>query len=110
MKALQEHLNKWLLLYVLLAMGIGLGMGLPAAAWTKAHQGGISTLTTVAVFLIIYPMMVNVKWGALLGRVSNWGQVWDCLPAFGKAAAQNCRAHRRQIFGALAAPAHAGAA
>lgn len=45
-----------------------------------------------------------------LGRVSRWGQVLGCLPAFGKAVAQNGRAHGRQVFDSFAAPAHAGAA
>jgi|DewCreStandDraft_2_1066082.scaffolds.fasta_scaffold01681_8 ACR3 family arsenite efflux pump ArsB len=71
MKALQEHLNKWLLLYVVLAMAAGLALGYPNAAWTKAHQDIVSTLTTLAVFFIIYPMMVNLKIEALLKAGKN---------------------------------------
>ncbi len=66
MKALQAHLNKWLLVYVVLAMGLGVLVGHPQANWLKAHQGGLSTLTTVAVFVITYPMMVNLRFGGLL--------------------------------------------
>ena len=65
MKALQQHINKWLLPYSLVAMAAGLAIGYPGAAWTKANAGTVSTLTTVAVFLIIYPIMVNLKFGAL---------------------------------------------
>jgi arsenite transporter len=66
MKALQEHLNKWLLLYVVLAMGLGLFIGHPNAKWIQTHQSTVSNLTTLAVFFIIYPMMINLKLEALL--------------------------------------------
>jgi ACR3 family arsenite efflux pump ArsB len=65
-KALQEHLNKWLLLYVLLAMGLGLLVGYPNAAWTTKNASVVKNLTTLAVFFIIYPMMINLKLEALL--------------------------------------------
>ena len=61
MKALQEHLNKWMLVYVVLAIAAGLVIGYPSAAWTQANQSAVSTLTTLAVFFVIYPMMVNLK-------------------------------------------------
>jgi ACR3 family arsenite transporter len=66
MKALQDHLNKYLLLYVLLAMALGLVVGYPNAAWTSKNTGTVSNLTTLAVFFIIYPMMINLKLEALL--------------------------------------------
>ncbi len=71
MKALQEHLNKWLLGYVLLAMLLGLLIGRPTVAWTQGHQGLASTLTTVAVFFIVYPMMINLKLEALVQAGKN---------------------------------------
>lgn len=71
MKALQEHLNKWLLAYVALAMAAGLALGYPNAAWTQAHQNIVSNLTTLVVFFIIYPMMVNLKIEALLKAGKN---------------------------------------
>jgi len=71
MKALQEHLNKWLLLYVVLAMVIGLALGYPNAAWTKANPSLVSDLTTFAVFFIIYPMMVNLKIESLVKAGKN---------------------------------------
>jgi len=71
MKALQEHLNKWLLVYVVLAMAAGLTLGYPNAAWTKAHQDIVSNLTTLAVFFIIYPMMVNLKIESLVKAGKN---------------------------------------
>src|SRR5579875_9922 len=82
MKALQAHLNKWLLAYVVVVMGLGVLLGHPhaEASWVKAHQGGISTLTTVAVFMIIYPMMANLR---LEGLVFNF--VWAPLLGYGLA-------------------------
>lgn len=71
MKALQAHLNKWLLAYVVAAMGLGVLAGRPQAGWSQAHQGDLSTLTTVAVFMIIYPMMVNLRFGGLLKAGRN---------------------------------------
>ena len=71
MKTLQEHLNKWMLLYVLLAIGIGLAVGYPSAAWTQANQNTLSALTTLAVFFVIYPMMVNLKIESLVKASKN---------------------------------------
>lgn len=91
MKALQEHLNKWMLLYVLLAIGVGLLIGYPSAKWVQTNQSFVSTLTTVAVFFVIYPMMVNLKIkslvkagknvkGLLLAMIYNF--VWTPLLGF----------------------------
>jgi ACR3 family arsenite efflux pump ArsB len=71
MKVLQAHLNKWLLVYVVAVMALGIALGHPQTAWTGAHQGLVSALTTVAVFLIIYPMMVNLRFGGLLRAGKN---------------------------------------
>src|SRR5665647_2771320 len=62
---LQQHLSHWLLLYAMSAIAAGLAVGYPLRAWTAAHTGGIGTLTTAAVFLVIYPMMVNLRVEAL---------------------------------------------
>jgi ACR3 family arsenite efflux pump ArsB len=71
MKALQEHLNKWLLVYVVAAMALGLALGYPSAAWTKHNQSLVSNLTTLVVFLIVYPMMVNLKLESLVKAWRN---------------------------------------
>jgi ACR3 family arsenite transporter len=70
MQHLQQHLSRWLILYALGVMGLGVGLGWPSRVWTAGNTGSISTLTTVAVFLIIYPMMVNVRFNAL-GRAGR---------------------------------------
>ena len=68
---LQQHLNRFLLGYALAVMALGLVLGYPVAAWTKQHSSLLSDLTTVGVFLIIFPMMVNVRFGALVKAGRN---------------------------------------
>ena len=70
-KALQDHLNAWMLLYVVLAIAAGLVAGAQSPGWIGTHQSGVSKLTTLAVFLIIYPMMVNLRFEALLQAGKN---------------------------------------
>jgi len=65
LRAFQEHLNHWMLLYVALAMAAGLAIGYPAASVAASAAATIGGLTTVAVFFIVYPMMVNVRFEAL---------------------------------------------
>jgi len=71
LRPIQEHLNRWMLAYVSLAIVAGLVLGEAFAGWTKANTGSIGPVTTVAVFLIIYPMMVNVRFEALLRAGRN---------------------------------------
>ena len=71
MKALQEHLNRWMLLYVLLAIGLGLVVGHASSSWSQANSARISSLTTLAVFFVIFPMMVNVRLESLLKAGKN---------------------------------------
>ncbi len=70
MARVQQHLSRWLVVYAVAAMALGVALGEPAKAWAAAHKGTLSLLTTLAVFLIIYPMMVNVQFGAL-GRAGR---------------------------------------
>ena len=65
-RSLQEHLNRWMLGYVSLAIVVGLLAGNAAAGFAKSQAGPLGGLTTAAVFMIIYPMMVNVRFEALL--------------------------------------------
>jgi hypothetical protein len=61
---LQQHLSRWLLLYAMSAIAAGY----PMRAWAASRTGGIGNLTTVAVFLVIYPMTVNPRQGPGPGR------------------------------------------
>lgn len=69
--ALHEHLNKWMLLYVVLAMAVGLAVGYPNAGWIQANTHTVGSLTTLMVFFIIYPMMINLKVESLLRAGRN---------------------------------------
>ena len=71
MQRVQLHLNRFLLGYAVAAMAVGLALGAPLADWTKAHASVLADLTTAGVFLIIFPMMVNVRFGALLKAGRN---------------------------------------
>ena len=71
MQRVQLHLNRFLLGYAVAAMAVGLLLGAPLADWTKAHASVLADLTTAGVFLIIFPMMVNVRFGALLKAGRN---------------------------------------
>ena len=70
-KSTQEHLNRWMLAYVSLAIVAGLVLGNAAAGWTRANSASVGAVTTAAVFLIIYPMMVSVRFEALLRAGRN---------------------------------------
>ena len=72
LKKIQQHLKKNLLLYVSIAMVAGLLLGHPNATWTKAHNVSVKDLTTIIVFFIIYPMMVNLKLESLAKAGRNW--------------------------------------
>src|SRR5487761_2384952 len=67
----QAHLSKWLMLYAIGAIAVGLAVGYPARAWAGQHSGDLSTWTTVAVFLVIYPMMVNLRVEAMVKAGRN---------------------------------------
>jgi ACR3 family arsenite transporter len=69
--ALHEHLNKWMLPYVVLAMAVGLAVGYPNAGWIQANAHTVGNLTTLMVFFIIYPMMINLKVESLLRAGKN---------------------------------------
>lgn len=43
MKRLQEHLNRWLVAYVALAMAAGLALGHPNAVWIRSHQSTVNS-------------------------------------------------------------------
>jgi len=60
-----------MLVYVVLALGLGLSLGRANAALLQANQGLVKTLSTAAVFLIIYPMMVGLKAESLLSAGRN---------------------------------------
>ncbi len=90
LKKIQEHLKTRMLWYVAAAIALGWALGYFNGAFTKAHRTELKTLITVAVFFMIYPMMVNIKLEALakafrnlkaLGLTLAYNFVW--APLFG---------------------------
>jgi ACR3 family arsenite efflux pump ArsB len=88
MKALQAHLSRWLMGYAVAAMVVGLGLGELATTWTAEHRDLVTLATTVMVFLVIYPMMIGLKFEALreaghnvkgLGLALGFNFVWAPL-------------------------------
>jgi len=72
LRSLKNHLSRYLLLYVTACMGIGVAAGYPAAGYVTAHKVVFTSLATIAVFFIIYPMMVNLKLETLRLAAKNW--------------------------------------
>ena len=70
-RSLQEHLNRWMLAYVSLAIVAGMMAGNGLAGFATSQAGLLGGLTTAAVFMIIYPMMVNIRFEALLQAGRN---------------------------------------
>lgn len=60
-----RHLQTYLLGYSLLAIAMGWALGLALPAPSKALSAGLSDAVKVLVFMMIYPMMVNLDLGAL---------------------------------------------
>ncbi len=71
LKKIQEHLKKYMLWYVTVAIAVGWALGYLNAPFTKAHAPTLKTLITVIVFLMIYPMMVNIRLEALVEAARN---------------------------------------
>lgn len=72
MKRLQEHLSRWIVGYVAAAMVLGLLVGYPAETIAEGHSGLLDTLATVLVFAVVYPMMVNLRLGAVATAARHW--------------------------------------
>ena len=71
LKRIQGHLKSYLLWYVAAAIALGWGLGYLNGPFIKQHQPTLKTLITIVVFLMIYPMMVNVRLEALAKAVRN---------------------------------------
>ena len=67
----QANLSRWLMAYAMGAMAAGLGAGYPMRDWAAQRADSIGAITTGAVFLVIYPMMVNLRVEALAKAGKN---------------------------------------
>lgn len=61
MERIARHLKKNLLWYSLLAIAVGWALGMVSPDFAPAHKSALSHLATVLVFLMIYPMMINLN-------------------------------------------------
>ena len=64
-KRVQAHLKSQMLLYVAAAILLGWGLGYVNGPFIKQNQATLKTMVTVIVFMMIYPMMINVRLEAL---------------------------------------------
>jgi len=71
LKAFQQQLNQNLAWYVAAALGLGLLLGDLSGAFLEEHAASLSNATTVVVFFMIYPMMVNLQMEALAKSMRN---------------------------------------
>ena len=72
LKSFQQHLNQNLAWYVAAALGLGLLLGDLSGAFLDRYGSSLSNATTVVVFFMIYPMMVNLQVEALGKAMRNW--------------------------------------
>ena len=61
LKRLHQHLKTNLLWYSLIAIGLGLGIGHQSLSFISANQKPLANLIIIVVFMLIYPMMVNLR-------------------------------------------------
>ena len=71
LKSFQQHLNRNLAWYVAAALGLGLLLGDLSGAFLDRYGASLSGATTVVVFFMIYPMMVNLQVEALGKAMRN---------------------------------------
>jgi ACR3 family arsenite transporter len=72
LKAFQQKLSRNLAWYVAAALGLGLLLGDLAGSFLDTYGSSLSGATTVVVFFMIYPMMVNLQVEALGKAMRNW--------------------------------------
>ncbi|HIC88744.1 MAG TPA: arsenic resistance protein [Anaerolineae bacterium] len=71
LKKILEHLKSRLLWHVAAAIALGWPLGYVNGPFIKQHQPTLKTLITMVVFLMIYPMMINIRLEALAKAVRN---------------------------------------
>jgi len=71
LKKIQENLKKYMIWYVSLSIVLGWLLGYFNGPFIKQHQPTLKTLITIVVFMMIYPMMVNIRLEALAKAARN---------------------------------------
>ncbi len=68
---IQQHLKTYMLWYVTVSIILGWALGYANQAFSKQNASTLKTLITVVVFMMIYPMMVNIRLSALAKAARN---------------------------------------
>jgi len=71
MERTASHLKKYLLWYSLLSIFLGWSLGVIFPKIAPVYKGTLSNLATILVFLMIYPMMINLNLGKIPGVVKK---------------------------------------
>ncbi len=74
MERLKEHLDRFLLLYVAIAMAVGLSVGLPLFHQISTIKPLLSILNLIIIVFMIYPMMVGLNFSELKNIPKMWKQ------------------------------------
>ncbi len=70
---LQRHLNKFLMVYVAVSMIAGFYAGININV--KPHESLFKTLNLIVVITMIYPMMINLRFGEMKHSMKLWKQL-----------------------------------
>ncbi|MEM0128500.1 MAG: bile acid:sodium symporter [Thermoplasmatales archaeon] len=68
----RDHLDKYLGIYVAIAIVVGLVGGYYDFKWVALNSGTIKTLELVAIIIMIFPMMVMMNFRGLGKSAKNW--------------------------------------
>jgi len=71
LKRFHQHLKKNLLWYSLIAIALGLGVGHQSGDFISSNQKPLANLIIFVVFMLIYPMMVNLRLEFLVKAFKN---------------------------------------
>ncbi|MGC8545608.1 MAG: arsenic resistance protein [Athalassotoga sp.] len=74
MEKLKQHLDKYLLVYVGIAMVVGLAVGFPLFKQIGTIKPFLQVLNLVIIVFMIYPMMVGLNFGELKNISKMWKQ------------------------------------
>ncbi len=74
MERLKRHLDKFLLVYIGIAMVVGLAIGAPLFRQIETIKPFLKILNLVIIVLMIYPMMVGLNFGELWNIPKVWKQ------------------------------------
>jgi ACR3 family arsenite transporter len=74
---LKNNLDKYLPIYVIIAMGLGFYFGLHTNV--KAHKETFHWLNVLVVIMMIYPMMINLKIAEMKFATKQWKQIGVAL-------------------------------